>query len=72
MLMGALTPNVGVFRETDKDKRGGEDINRAIKYLFADGNKRRSLVVAYENDTKWVGNVENDIYRPDNPSSRIE
>ena len=42
----------------DKDNRGGEDINKAIKYLFADGKKRRSLVVAYEHVTKLMANVK--------------
>ena len=54
----------------DKDNRGGEDINKVIKYLFADGNKKRSLVVAYEHVTKHVTNVsvKNDTYTSDNPS----
>ena len=58
----------------DKDNRGGEDVNKAIKYLFADGNKKRFIVVAYEYVTKRVANVKNDIYRSntDNASSRIE
>ena len=72
MPMDALTPRVGVFQSRDKDKREGEDVNKLIKYLFADVNKQRSHVVAYEDATKRVANVKNDIYRPDNPSSIIE
>ena len=52
-----------------KDNRGGEDVNKAIKYLFADGNKKRSFVVAYEHVTKHVAIVKNNIYRPDDSSS---
>ena len=55
----------------EKDNRGGS-VSKAINYLFTDGNKRRSLVVSYEHVTKCVANVENDIYTPGNPSSRIE
>ena len=71
MLMGALTPNTGVFRERDKDNRGGEDIYKAIKTPFADRNKRRFLAVAYEHVTKRVGSVKNDIYGPDNPYPNV-
>ena len=38
MPVGALTPNVG---SRDEDNRGGEDVNIAIIYLFADGNRRK-------------------------------
>ena len=55
-----------------KDNRGGEDVNKVIKYLFADGNKRKSLVIAFGHITKRVANVQNVIYRPDNPPSIIE
>ena len=68
MPMGALIPNVEYSKSRDKDNRGGEDVNKAIKYLFADGNKRRSFVVAYEHVTECVANVKNNIYRPDDPS----
>ena len=60
------------FESRDKDNRGNEDIHKAIKYLFEDGNKSRSLVAAYEHVIKHVANVKNNIQRPDNPSTRIE
>ena len=64
---------MGVYSKgRDKDNRGGEDVNKTIKYLFTDGNKRRSLVVAYTHVTNHVANVKNDIDMPDNPSSRTE
>ena len=34
MPLGALTPRVRVFQSRDKDKREGEDVYIAIKYLF--------------------------------------
>ena len=52
----------------DKDNRGGEDINKVIKYLFADGNKKKYLVVAYEHVTKHVANMKNDTYTSNDPS----
>ena len=41
--------------------RADEDMNKAIKYLFVDGNKGRSLVVAYEHVIKCEANVKNGI-----------
>ena len=38
------TPNVGFSQSKDKDNRGSQDVIKAIKYLFAEGNKRSSLV----------------------------
>ena len=49
-------------RDTD-NRRGVEDVRKAILYLFADGSKRRFLVVAYEHVTKRVANVKNGIYK---------
>ena len=40
---------------------GFEPLKFYCKYLCADGNKRRSLTVAYAHDTKHVVNVKNDI-----------
>ena len=48
MPMCVLTPNVGCYESRGKDNRGSEDINKAIKYQFADGNKRRSVVEVSE------------------------
>ena len=45
---------------SDKHNRGGEIVNKAFKYPFADG-KSRAFVVAYEHVTKHVANVKNDI-----------
>ena len=41
----------------DRDNSGGEDVNKANKYLFSNGSKRRSLVVEYELVTKLEANV---------------
>ena len=46
----------GYSESRDKDNRGGEDVYKAIKYMFADENKRRFLV-AYEHVTKREANV---------------
>ena len=52
-----------VYSESrDKNVKAGEDMNKAIKYLFSGGNKKRSLVVAYKHVTKHVTVMKNDIY----------
>ena len=43
-----------------------------VKYVFANGNMRRFLVVAYGHNTKRVVDVKNDVYSPENPLSRKE
>ena len=55
----------------NSENRGGEDVNKAIKYLFVEGNKRGSLVV-HDYVEKRVANVKNGICRRDNRSSRLE
>ena len=72
MSMGALTLNVGYSESRDENNRSSEEVNKAIKYRFADGKKRRFLIVAYEHVIKCVANTKKAIYRRDNPSSRIE
>ena len=53
MPMGAFGM-CGYSKSRDKDNKRREDINEAIKYLFADRNKRRVLVVAYGHVTKLM------------------
>ena len=65
MPMCALLQTWNYSNSRDKDNRGGEDVNKAIKCRVADDNKSRSLV------TKRVVNVKYDVHRPDNRSSRI-
>ena len=65
MFTSALTPNVGWSDSRfsrDEDKRGGEDVNKAIENLISDGKKKRFPVVAYEHVTKHEANVKNGIY----------
>lgn len=63
------TPNVGMSESRDNN-RGGEDIKKAIKYLFFQMEKERGEPL--EHATKRVANVNNGIYRYDTSSSRIE
>ena len=56
----------------DKDNRGGEDVNKAIKYLFADGNKKRFIVVAYAHVTKRVANIFCTVFVLDTLDDKIK
>ena len=52
----------GYSKCRDEDKREAEDLNKVIKYLFADEKIRRFLFVEYEHLSQRVANVKNCIY----------
>ena len=55
--------NVGYSESRNEDNRGGEDVNKAIRYLFSDRKTKRIhycsfTIVAYKHVTKHVANVD--------------